>query len=98
MLIKTTLEYSSGCENVRTSMYMYYTLVFTFYFTQLRSKASEPVHIVPSVPVRPMLSVWGMNAGVKKNSMSTRTTGLENKFVIECKNEVINIQTEITIR
>lgn len=38
-----------------------------------------------------------MNAGVKKNSMSTRTTGLENKFVIECKNEVINIQTEISV-
>lgn len=50
---------------------------FAFRFTQLRSKPLEAVRLVTSVPVRPMLSAWGMNASVKKDSISTKTTGLE---------------------
>lgn len=72
------------CEDFDLKVYY-----FAFSFTQLRSKASEPVHLVTSLPVRSMLSVWGMSADVKMDSKRALTSSIKKHFVIVGNNEII---------
>lgn len=72
------------CEDFDLKVYY-----FAFCFTQLRSKASEPVHLVTSLPVRSMLSVWGMSADVKMDSKRALTSSIKKHFVIVGNNEII---------